>query len=341
MKLVFDTKILKHKHFTGVENYTKAILEQLLHTLQINQASPRVNNKYLVIIWTHLILPFKQGDILFCPVNIAPIFVPSHKKLVLTLHDVAFITQPKSYSTFFRLYYKLILPINLKRANKIITVSQSSKREIVKYYKNVEEKIEVIYLGVDAMFKPLPIKKKKQMLYVGSFNERKNLVGVLQAYKFLDKSDYKLVIVGNIHSNFSLNDEMRRLLQEAESDRSIVFLKGVNNQELVELYNESEIFLFPSFYEGFGLPVLEAMACGTPVVCSDTTSLSEVGGDAVVYCDPYDVNDIKDKVKMLIDAKTQQQTMIKKGLQRARIFTWEKTAQEHVRVFQKALEDEK
>lgn len=327
-----------HSSYTGVENYAKNILEKLKNRYNVNIAKPKTANKYLAHLWIHLILPFKSGNILFCPANIAPVFVPKSKKLVVTLHDVAFLTYPKSFSTFFRVYYKFIVPINIKRAERIITMSQSSKFEIEKYYPSVKGKVEVIHLGVDSLFKRLKTQKKKQILYVGSMNERKNFSSVLKAYTMLDNSDYILLMVGNFSSNFALDDATKKLIESAKSNPNIEFKSNVDNDELVKMYNESMIFVFSSFYEGFGLPVLESMACGTPVVCSSTTSLPEVGGDAVVYCDPYSVDDIKQKIKMVLNDEKLENEMIEKGLERVKQFTWEQSAKKHLEVFRGVLE---
>ena len=339
MKLIFDARVLNHKVYTGVENYAKNIFENIKKYIDINMSKPKSRNKYIAHLWTHFVLPFKKGNLLFCPANVAPIFVPKGKKLIVTIHDVAFQTYLNSFSTFFRLYYKFIIPINIKRADKIITVSQSSKYEIEKYYPLAKEKIEVIYLGVEQSFKRLNIQKKKQILYVGSMNERKNFSSVLKVYTLLDNNDYTLVMVGRFASNFALDDATKVLIDTAESNPLIEFKSDVCNNELVKIYNESMLFIFPSFYEGFGLPVLEAMACGTPVVCSDVTSLPEVGGDAVVYCDPNNVNDIVEKMEMVLSDKKLQQDMIEKGLKRAKQFTWEKAAGEHMRVVEEVIRD--
>ena len=337
MKIIFDARVLSHRHYSGVENYTKQILDLLKSSVHLNIVKPKLTNKYFAHLWTHLVLPFKKGSVLFCPANIAPIFVPKSKKLVVTIHDVAFITYPNSFSTFFRLYYKFIIPINIKRADKIITVSKSSKCEIEKYYPFSKEKIEVIYLGANPIFKRLHIQKKKQILYVGSMNERKNFSSVLKAYALLDNNDYTLLMVGRFASNFALDDATKVLIETAKSNPHIEFKSDVCNEELVKIYNESMLFVFPSFYEGFGLPVLEAMACGTPVVCSDVTSLPEVGGDAVVYCNPHNLNDIVEKMEMALSDEKLQQDMIEKGLKRVKQFTWEKAAQEHMKVFKEVL----
>lgn len=339
MTLILDARILTHKTYTGVENYAKNIFEQLKEKCEINYTKPKTTNKYLAHLWTHFSLPFKQGDVLFCPANIAPIYVPKSKKLVVTIHDVAFIIQPKSFSNFFRSYYRLVMPFIIKRADKIITVSEYSKQEIEKYYPLSKNKIEVIYLGLHKCFAKMDNKeKKKQILYVGSMNERKNFVGVLKAFQLINSSKYKLLMVGNFSSNFAVDQESKKLLVAVQNDQNIEFKSNVTNKELVQIYNESKLFVFPSFYEGFGLPVLESMVCGTPVICSNTTSLPEVGGDAVVYCNPHDIEDIREKIEQVLDDENLQNEMIIKGIERTKLFSWEKSAREHIEVFTKVLD---
>ena len=338
MKLLFDYRILTHKTYTGVENYAKNIFINLKNKLNINIAKPKTSNKYLAHLWTHLVLPFKSGDVLFCPANIAPIFVPKSKKLVVTIHDVAFLIYPESFSSFFRIYYKLIMPVVVKRADTIITVSNYSKNEIEKYYPLSKGKIEVIYLGLNEGFKVLDnIKKKNQILYVGSINKRKNFIGVIKAFELLNQKDFTLLIVGNFSTNFSMNENDKIILEKAKTNTNIEFKSGISDEQLVRLYNESKLFVFPSFYEGFGLPVLEAMPCGTPVVCGDSSSLPEVGSDAVVYCAPHNIEDIKEKIEMVLGDEVLQQKMIQKGLERAKEFSWEKSSDEHVKVFKEIL----
>ena len=337
MNLIFDKRVLIHKTYTGVENYVLHLLNALNKKITLNSVEPKISNKYFAHLWTHIILAFKRGNILFCPANIAPLFVPKSKKLLLTLHDVSFQTYPKSFSSFFRIYYKFIVPINCRRADKIITVSNYSKKEILTLYPFTKNKIEVIYLGFDPKFKQLNLKKKNQILYVGSLNERKNFVGVLKSFLSLKNKDISLLIVGNFFSNFLINEETENLLKSVQEHKNIIFKSNVSNNELIKLYNESKLFLFPSFYEGFGLPVLEAMACGTPVITSNVSSLPEVGGDAVLYCNPNDIVDIKEKIELLLEDENLQKSMIKNGLERVKKFTWEKAADNHIEIFEEVL----
>ncbi len=336
MKLIFDARVLTHKSYTGIENYTMYILENLSKKIDIGVVKPKTSNRYLSHLWNHFILPFSSGDVLFCPANTAPIFVPKSKKLVMTVHDVAFLTYPKSFSKFFQIYYSFLIPINIKRADRIITISEASKNEILRLFPHAKDKIDIIPLGIDKKYRVVEnIKKRKQILYVGSMNERKNLIGIVEAYESLVKElGYELVIVGNFFNLFSLSNEMKEILLRAEKNEKIIFKQGLDDEALIKEYNISTLLIFPSFYEGFGLPPLEAMACGTPVITSNVSSMPEVCGDAALYLDPYNIKDILEKIQYLIDNGDLQKDMVKKGLQRVKNFTWEKSAQQHLEVFE-------
>lgn len=339
MRVLFDARVLSHKHYTGVENYAKNILDNMVDNIEIQIAKPATNSKYLAHLWTHFVLPLKRCDLLFCPANIAPIFVPKSKKLVITIHDVSFITYPESFSPFFRLYYRFIVPINIRRADKIITVSHSSKSEIERYYPASKGKIEVVHLAASKMFKKLDIAKKEQLLYVGSLNERKNFTGVIEAFKLLNTDRYRLVVVGNFSSSFALTADSKAVLDEVKNNPHIDLKQSVDNSELVKIYNESKLFVFPSFYEGFGLPLLEAMSCGTPVITSNTTSLPEVGGSAAIYCNPSSPEEIRDKIELVLSSTKVQQSLIKRGLKRAQELSWRRSALRHQEVFTDLLRD--
>lgn len=339
MKILFDGRVLTHAHFTGVENYTKSIYSALSKKTNIVLLKPKTKNKYLTHLWNHFILPFKHGDLLFCPANIAPFFVPKTKKMVVTLHDVAFISYPDSFSSFFKSYYQWLVPKVIYRADRIITVSQASKKEILKYYPQAKNKIEVISLGLDHNFHLLPnIEKKNQILYVGSLNTRKNFISVIKAFAQLPYDHYRLVMVGNFSSNFHLDTITQDVLEKAKQNPNITFISNISNNELALLYNESKLFIFPSFYEGFGLPPLEAMACGTPVITSNLSSMPEVCGDAAMYVDPHNVEDIVQKIQTILNNEVLQQKLTHKGLEHIKQFTWEKAANEHINVFKEILQ---
>lgn len=271
-----------------------------------------------------------------------PNFIPNSgikaKKIVTTVHDFSFILyrdfHPKERIEYFEKYFFN----NLDRSDMIITGSEYTKREILKYTKFKEDKIVVIYHGIDHnLFKVyqkielgfnLP---SKFILSVGSIEPRKNLLRLLKAYQGLPleiKDEYKLLLVG--FSGWE-NSEIISLIKELEE--YVQYLGFISDEELAQVYNLATLFVYPSLYEGFGLPVLEAMACGTAVVSSGLSSLPEVGGDAPLYCDPYSITDIQEKIVSTLADSSKRDSMVKKGLAQAQKFSWQKSAQEHKRVF--------
>jgi len=275
-----------------------------------------------------------------------PSFIPSPvvkaSKVVTTVHDFSFILhkefQPKERIEHFeKNFFK-----NLYRSDKIITGSEFTKKEILERTSFREDQVEVIYHGIDhKLFKPcddldveitLP---DKFILSVGSIEPRKNLMGLLEAYNALAKElkeEYHLVLVG------FKGWENKEIMKLIDANKSYVHYLGyVSDYDLVKVYNLASLFIYPSFYEGFGLPPLEAMACGTPVIISDVSSLPEVGGDATVYCNPYDVEDISKKISLVLENTQLQQKMSLAGIQRASLFTWEKSAKKHMQLFQEVI----
>jgi glycosyltransferase involved in cell wall biosynthesis len=335
-KLLFDGRVLRHRHFSGVENYAASLASQLGDAVDV--AMPRWDSRVYQQLWEHTLLPYhaRQYDLLFCPANIAPVSLPEKTRLVLTLHDVAFRRFPESFSTAFRRYYEWLVPRNIRRADRIVTVSRTSEREILHYYPKAEGKIRVIHLGVSPLFKPdKTAQKEKQLLYVGSLNERKNIAGVIEAFLSLPQGHgYRLILVGNFSRNFTLSRRTEQALELAEASGDITMMQGVDNRELLRLYNTSRCLVFPSFYEGFGLPPLEAMACGTPVIVSNISAMPEVCGETALYCDPHDVAHIAGKMRQIIEDDSLYARLKMEGLERVKKFSWENAAQEHRKVFE-------
>ncbi|SFO87963.1 glycosyltransferase family 4 protein [Hydrogenimonas thermophila] len=288
----------------------------------------RFNKKKYELYWEPNFIPYKgiKAD-----------------KLIISVHDFSFILYKDFHPKERVEYFENNFFPNIYRSDVIICFSYFTKKEILDILKIDEKKVKVIYHGVDHnLFKvyndfninfTLP---KKFIFCVGSIEPRKNLLGLLNAYNQLDeniKEKYKLVLVGFKGWN---NDSIMDMINK--NNKYVHYLGFISDKELAKVYNLASLFVYPSFYEGFGLPVLEAMACGTPVITSNVSSLPEVGGDAVVYCNPYDVVDIKNKIKMVLNNENLQEEMIKKGLKRAQEFTWEKAAEEHIKVFKEVLD---
>ena len=284
-------------------------------------------------------------------------------KTVVTIHDLIPLVFPQKFPKGVKGWLKFqIQKFSLRGAEAVITDSFNSKKDIVKFLSFPEDKIHVVPLAPDREFKPLgkspmirTIRLKYQLprqfiLYVGDVNWNKNISGLIKAFCKLkspafaetpvSRRDLKLVLVGRAFLDKTV-PETRKLLQlfELLKCRENVFRVGfIPTEDLVAIYNLATVYVQPSFYEGFGLPVLEAMACGTPVVCSKTSSLPEVGGEAVVYVNPYDVDNIARGILEVLCYDTMtHHSRIEKGKKWAKKFSWEKTARETIKVYEKVV----
>ncbi|WP_310441886.1 glycosyltransferase family 1 protein [Sulfurimonas sp.] len=279
-----------------------------------------------------------------------PNFIPSKnvkaRKIICTLHDFSFKLQPewhpKERLEYFNDNFDLI-----KKADHIITGSNFTKQEIIDYMQIPQDKISVIYHGVNhELYKPYPQDElqdtkakfdlpKKFLLFVGSIEPRKNLLFLLMAYNLLsreEKDELPLILVG------FKGWENKEIMQEIEKNQEYIrYLGYITDTELAHIYNLATIFIYPSLYEGFGLPPLEAMACGTPVIVSNVASLPEVCADAALYIEPMDLQDIKDKILTLLGDEKLREELSKKSKAQAALFSWEKAAQEHFRVIEEYL----
>lgn len=244
---------------------------------------------------------------------------PARAKKVTTYHDVIALKYPHLSLPKIVAVQKRRLKLVEQEIDMVIAVSEATKNDLMKISSIPEEKIVVIYEGVGKHFKPQDELKKKNfrkkyhlpqkfVLAIGGLGERRNLKAIRQAIS----QDYQLVI----------------------SSETIPLL---SDEELPVLYSCAEVLLYPSFYEGFGLPILEAMATGTAVITSNVSSMPEVGGEAAMYVDPYNVSDIKDKLKMVMEDSKLRKDMIKKGFNQAKKFSWEKCAEETVEVYRLLL----
>lgn len=286
---------------------------------------------------------------LFHSQYVLPPFIPC--KSVLTIHDILFESHPEFFPEVHRRLLKFFIPFSAKRANRIISVSEFTKREIIKYYRVPEEKITVIYEGASDKFVSIRDKNlilsvskkygivKKYILFVGRIEPRKNIVGLLNAFVYIKNKgikDFCLVIVGNQDKIFQEN-ELFNKIKELQLDSDVIFTGGVSNEDLPVLYNGAEVLVYPAFAEGFGLPVLEAMACGTPVITSNTTSLPEVTGDAAILVNPYSSEEIGQALEKILSSVSLRKEFASKGLQRAKKFSWAEAAKKTIEVYKEIL----
>lgn len=284
-------------------------------------------------IWQQIRLPLLRkklkADLLWSPCNIGPMFAEGH---VITMQDAATFAGPEWFSLPFSMYYRRIFPLLGRRATRVLTSSFFSKKEIVRYGIADAEKIRVIPGGVSTKFTYTNsrIFDFPYLLTVGSRDPRKNTARLIESWNKLPanvKNNRKLVIVGREIRSFS-SEGFSKIPDDVQ------FAGYMSDNDLTALYSGADAFVFPSLYEGFGLPPLEAMACGCPVIASKTASLPEVCGDAAYYIDPYSVESITDGIYTVLTDETLRQSLRKKGLERAKLYSWEKSAREHIRNFE-------
>lgn len=341
MKILIDGRVLAHNHTSGVQRHAQEITKALQEEdYTINIAIPKYNNRYYQQIWEHTLLPFyaRKYHLLYCPSNIGPIWLSKKTKLVITLHDLAFLDFPEQYSSVFQKYYAFLVPKILRRAQHIVTISNFSKARIVQEYPWTGEKINVIHHGISPYFTASVEPKSNYTLYVGSTNEIKNFQAVLQIFLTPEFKTTPLKMILPGVSTFTQETEISTLLQKAKGADNIEIINQVSQDELKTYYQNAKLFVFPSFHESFGFPPLEAMACGTPVIVSNVTALPEICGDAVLYVNPYSTKDIAEKIQSLLSDTLLQEQYIAKGLAHVKQYTWEDAAKAHLKVLKKLVE---
>ncbi len=262
------------------------------------------------------------------------------KKIIVTMHGAGDISAPK-YFVFSRCVFNFVLKYFHKRVDVAIVDSENGKKEVIEYYNFSPTKISVIYIGGGEDFILIKKNEAKKLvaekygirgsyiLDVSRFVPHKNVVTLIAAYVFMRKKyptrQEKLVIVGGAASK--RRDEYVAAEKSGFSE-DIIFIDFVSAENLNAVYSASDLFVFPSLSEGFGLPVLEAMASGTPVVTSNVTSMPEIGGNAVVTINPLDVSGLAEMINKILSDENLKRRMIESGLKRAPKFTWKKTAEE-------------
>lgn len=240
---------------------------------------------------------------------------------ISTIHDITFLRFPHTFKKKLYLLHKYLVPLIVKTSKKIFTVSEFSKREIIQTYKCTPDKVAVVYNAVNDSFKfQCNESKENFFLAVSSIKENKNFVSILYAYKKVHAKfpDFKLVIVGDLHSSAFNKISLQYLLEEG-----VECIGRISDEELQKWYNKAFCFLFPSYYEGFGIPVIEAQSCGCPVIAANTSSLPEICGDSVLYCNPYSVDDIAAQMECIIQQKDLYNELVKRGFENVARFSWD------------------
>lgn len=353
MKIGFDARMITHP---GIGRYIRNLVRGLAETKgqaeftlygdpgQLTEFGMCSIQEYHARIYSMQELffsPFSgnQFDIIHVPNFNAP--YKKHKPLIVTIHDLIYLKFPRSSNIIRRKVIRPLLAHMLRSADRIIAVSEHTKKDILDYFPFSEGKISVIYEAADPVFREIndekaldAVKRKfslprEYLLFVGSLRSHKNIERLLQAFMQLRREgvSHGLVVVGRV------NPREKYLLNKINST-GCLYLNEVSGEELVSLFNLATALLFPSLYEGFGLPVLEAMACGLPVAASSFSSLPEIAGDAAVFFNPLDVDDMAAQMRRIINEEGLRQELRDKGFRRARMFSWERAARHTMELYQ-------
>jgi glycosyltransferase involved in cell wall biosynthesis len=356
MKIAFDGTVL-HGHKSGVGYYCEELLKAMLRMnhkdeflvfshLPVKVQFPSANGNLtfsntvscrLRAFYLHALLPgildTAQPDLCHYTNFLAP--VSEKRPYVVTIHDMGLEVLRDSHPLAKRLYTKRLVPHVARKARFIITNSEHSKWEIVRYLGIAENRIRVTPLAASLEFTPVAVNPTTPyFLYVGNLEPRKNLVRLIQAYAGLPRKDHDLVIVGaRWYRGSAAEDAVRGLGLSAK----VRFLGYVDRKELPALFSGATAVVYPSLLEGFGLPVLEAMACGAPVITSNNSALREVAGDAAVLVNPLNVRELTEAMAQFAEDEPLRREFSLRGLSRAAEFSWDTTARLTLQVYEEAI----
>jgi len=344
---------------TGVEHYAKKLI---LYLAEIDRANSYVlylrtqpedwllrlpaNFKVKVIpfpvFWTQVRISwemlFHPVDVLFIPASALPVIHP--KNSVVTIHDVGWRYFPGSFTRFMRNFLEWSTRFAVKNARSIIAVSQSTKNDLIKFYRVPENKVAVIYHGYEKTQNPIKLPTTpgplplKYILFLSTLQPRKNLEGLISALKQLEREcpeiTHKLVVVGKPGWKYG------KILEIIKNNSGLVFYFSHVSEEIKwDILSTADLLVLPSFYEGFGMQILEAFAANVPVAASNVSSMPEVAGGAAIYFDPTNTGDIASAIKMVLTDKSLADSLRAKGKERLKDFSWEKCARDTLEVMTK------
>lgn len=324
--------------------YTNSVLTGGLEKLPENFVEKDLKwpPKYLwtqIRLWWELLV--SPPDVLLVPAHTIP-FLPLLKKIkvCVNVHDVGFKRSPQLYKPIQVWYHDLTMRRIKQRADVIITISEFSKKEIIELYGVSEKKIKVVYLGFDVnnFFVQSSNEPNQEvlekynitrpyLLYIGRLEKKKNIANMIAAFALAKEAqpDLKLVLAGSAGHQF---DDIKKIIDDNKLENEVIITGYVDQADLPVIYNQAEIFLFPTLYEGFGLPILESMASGVPVVTSNFAPHTEVGGEAAYYADPHSSQALADGIIKILSDADSKQSLKDKGLVRVKEFSWRRTAEE-------------
>lgn len=297
---------------------------------------PPTRHPFLWVLWFDFSLPLAlrkhKIDLFWSPDGFCSLF--TSKTQIITIHDINFEHYPKDMPWLVQKYFRFFFPKFAKKANKILTVSNYSKADLVKTYGISSQKISVVYNAPNEIYQPISeaeIEKTKMkytsgkdyFLFVGSIHPRKNVQRLIDGFAKAkhELKELKLVIVGSA----MWKDKLLSIPKEIEQD--LVFLGHLKIKELAKVTASAFALTYVPYFEGFGIPLVEAMKCGVPILAADATCLPEVAGDAAIYCDPFDINSITNNMIELFNNKQLRKELALNGLKRSEVYHWNLSAE--------------
>lgn len=364
MRIAVQASDLDHQRIDGTRVYLKELLNRFgsldmktkFHLYHRNVFNPSlappdfpnyvVKACYFPFAWMQTRFAWEifrtSPEKLFLPIQAAPIFVPKRTEVIATIHDLAFKRYPETFPKKHLFKLNFLLGVAVRRADKLIAVSESTKNDLLEFFPELPpERIRVIHHGFDSEFfgtklsseelseklKSYKLQTTTYALYVGALQPRKNLVRLIKAFNIAKQTmpEMKLVLAGE---QAWLSAEIFEAREKSPYKEDIIMTGAVPFENLRALYQGARLFAFPSLYEGFGLPILEAFASSVPVLTSNNSSLLEVGGEAVLYCNATSIEDIAEKLKRLWSEEELQKKLVLRGEEQLKKFSWDKCAKE-------------
>lgn len=357
MLIGIEAERANHPQKTGVEHYARQLI---LHLAEIDRRNNyilylrsqpedwflRLPKNFQVkvlpfpIFWTQLRLSWetfrRPVDALMIPASALPVIHP--KKSVVTIHDLAWIFYPQTFTKFNRWFLRWSTKFAVERASNIIAVSEATKKDLIKYYHVPAGKITVVHHGFEQVPSENQVSSvklpEKYVLFLSTLQPRKNLEGLIDAFKELKREcpelPHRLVVAGKPGWKFE------SILRKIEENKDlVVYLNHVSDSDRLAILFKADLLVLPSFYEGFGMQILEAFSAGVPVAASKVSSMPEVAGEAAVYFDPKNIREIKSAIKTVLLDKSLADRLREKGRERLKQFSWEKCARETMEILTK------
>ena len=365
MRIVIDARMIKPGSMHGIARYVFHLLTELMtlginHSIFIlvNNGTPIANIKwpshmtlsYIDAEWISLreqweipmVLKKIKANLFHAPSFVAPYFVPC--RMIMTIHDLNHMILPQFYTPFHQFYYQVIVRGSIKRSEYVLTVSNFSKQEIIRTLGIMTEKVFVTYNGVSSYYQPVTDPEllayvrdiyglaERFILCVSNNKPHKNVHQLVRAFCYAD-IDIPLVLACPVDYN------LIKIAENYGKKHLIYFSKFIEEEHLPAIYSMTELFVYPSTYEGFGLPPLEALACGTPVVVAKSSSLPEVVGDNAIFANPYDFKAIAAALELGINDKQIREDLKARGLIHAKNFSWSTMTKQTIEIYERCLSE--